>query len=286
MTLWFSATSVTPALSRELHLSATEASWLTMAVQGGFVVGTLLAAFINIADLVEGRHLVCAGAVGGASPTWRCSPHRRVARDWTALSHRPRPGRRLSAGDEDGRELVRLPAWPGAGAADWCTHARQGRAAPDDDGLRRSLAAAAAGGVRAVTDRRRARPASPPATAYLSPSRRFDPHAIRRLLGIRGVRLAIAGYLGHMWGCAMWTWVGVFATASFAAAGLGPAASTAGSAAAFLAIGSGAAGCALAGYAADRMGKAGRGLGAGDERHLRASPRASSAHARCGSSRS
>jgi MFS family permease len=54
----------------------------------------------------------------------------------------------------------------------------------------------------------------------------------------------------------MWTWVGVFATASFAAAGLGPAASTAGSAAAFLAIGSGAAGCALAGYAADRMGKA------------------------------
>ena len=46
---------------------------------------------------------------------------------------------------------------------------------------------------------------------------------------------------------AMWTWVGVFATASFAAAGLGPAASTAGSAAAFLAIGSGAAGCALAG---------------------------------------
>ena len=35
-------------------------------VQGGFVVGTLLAAFINIADLVEGRHLACAGAVGGA----------------------------------------------------------------------------------------------------------------------------------------------------------------------------------------------------------------------------
>ena len=54
----------------------------------------------------------------------------------------------------------------------------------------------------------------------------------------------------------MWTWVGVFATASFAAAGLGPSASIAGSAAAFLAIGSGAAGCALAGYVADRMGKA------------------------------
>ena len=79
----------------------------------------------------------------------------------------------------------------------------------------------------------------------------------RRLLRIRGVRLAIAGYLGHMWELyAMWTWVGVFATASFAAAGLGPSAATAGSAAAFLAIGSGAAGCAVAGWLADRVGKA------------------------------
>ena len=92
---------------------------------------------------------------------------------------------------------------------------------------------------------------------FLAPSRAFDPHALPRLLRIRGVRLAIAGYLGHMWELyAMWTWVGVFATASFAAAGLGPSASIAGSAAAFLAIGSGAAGCALAGYVADTVGKA------------------------------
>ena len=109
-------------------------------------------------------------------------------------------------------------------------------------------------------------------------------HAIRRLLGIRGVRLAIAGYLGHMWEPdAMWTWVGVFATASFAAAGLGLAASTAGSAAAFLAIGSGAAGCALAGYAADRMGKARvAGWALVTSATCAASPRASSAHACCG----
>jgi MFS family permease len=54
---------------------------------------------------------------------------------------------------------------------------------------------------------------------------------------------------------AMWTWVGVLATASFTAAGLAGAGS-AGSLAAFLAIGSGAAGCALAGHLADRLGKA------------------------------
>ena len=54
-------------------MSATEASWLTMAVQGGFVVGTLLAAFVNLADLVKGRRLVCAGAVAAPSPTPPCS---------------------------------------------------------------------------------------------------------------------------------------------------------------------------------------------------------------------
>jgi MFS family permease len=54
---------------------------------------------------------------------------------------------------------------------------------------------------------------------------------------------------------AMWTWVAVFASASLAASGLANA-GAAGSLAAFLAIGSGAAGCALAGYLADRIGKA------------------------------
>jgi MFS family permease len=92
---------------------------------------------------------------------------------------------------------------------------------------------------------------------YLSATAPFDPHAIRRILANRGARLAILGYLGHMWELyAMWTWVGVFATASFVAAGLGPGSSAAGALAAFLAIGTGAAGCAVAGYVADRAGKA------------------------------
>jgi MFS family permease len=65
------------------------------------------------------------------------------------------------------------------------------------------------------------------------------------------------GYLGHMWELyAMWTWVGVFATASFVAAGLGPSATTAGSLAAFLAIGAGALGCGVAGALSDTLGKA------------------------------
>ena len=53
----------------------------------------------------------------------------------------------------------------------------------------------------------------------------------------------------------MWTWVAVFATASFAASGVAGA-SSAGSIAAFVAIGSGAVGCGLAGFIADRIGRA------------------------------
>jgi MFS family permease len=84
----------------------------------------------------------------------------------------------------------------------------------------------------------------------------FDPYAIRKVFASRGARLATFGYLGHMWELyAMWTWVAVFATASFAASGVAGA-STAGSVAAFVAIGSGALGCGLAGYIADRVGRA------------------------------
>ncbi len=91
---------------------------------------------------------------------------------------------------------------------------------------------------------------------YVAPTAPFDPHAIRRVLSSRGARLATLGYLGHMWELyAMWTWVAVFASASFAASGVRNA-STAGSIAAFVAIGSGALGCGLAGYLADRVGRA------------------------------
>jgi MFS family permease len=91
---------------------------------------------------------------------------------------------------------------------------------------------------------------------YLAATAPFDPHAIRSILRVRGARLATLGYLGHMWELyAMWTWIAVFATASFVASGVTGAAA-AGSFAAFLAIGSGTAGCVLAGWLADRLGRA------------------------------
>jgi hypothetical protein len=50
MTLWFSATAAAPSVAREFGLDAAMRAWLTMAVQAGFVAGTLVTALTNAAS--------------------------------------------------------------------------------------------------------------------------------------------------------------------------------------------------------------------------------------------
>ncbi len=54
MTPWFSATAANAPLVAEFHLSSAETAWLTMAVQGGFVIGTLPSALLNLPDVFAG----------------------------------------------------------------------------------------------------------------------------------------------------------------------------------------------------------------------------------------
>jgi MFS family permease len=85
---------------------------------------------------------------------------------------------------------------------------------------------------------------------------RFDPSTVRRILAVRDVRLATLGYLGHMWELyAMWAWVAAYAAASLTAARTLDAVRQA-SFVAFVAIGSGAVGCVVAGRLADTVGRA------------------------------
>ncbi|MGE0042078.1 MAG: nitrate/nitrite transporter [Vicinamibacterales bacterium] len=257
MTLWFSATAVTPALVARFGMAESEAAWLTVAVQAGFVAGTLASAAVSLADMVNARVLMCLGALAGAAanaavlvaPGAGTVILLRFVTGVALASVYP-PAMKIAAGwFRDGRgfalgliigALTLGKSFPHLLTAiyggDW--------RAP----MLLASGLAAAGGLLVVAVVRDG--------PYVVATAPFDPHAIGRILRNRGARLATLGYLGHMWELyAMWTWVAVFSAASLAAAGV-PGAEAAGSVAAFVAIGSGTLGCALAGWFADRLGKA------------------------------
>ena len=257
MTLWFSATAVTPLLVREFHITSSETPWLTMAVQAGFVAGTLISALMNLADLLNPRVLMflgsAAGAAANAAVLIAAGPLTVIALRFVtgaALALVYPPAMKIAAGwFRDGRGFA-LGLLIGA--------LTLGKAFPHllttlfgDDWREPMLMVsglAIIGGVAVVLFVRDG--------PFVAPTAPFDPHAIGKIIGSRGARLATFGYLGHMWELyAMWTWIAVFATASLAQSGIADSAA-AGEIAAFLAIASGAAGCSLAGYVADRVGKA------------------------------
>ena len=257
MSLWFSATAVTPVLVDEFGMSSSQASWLTIAVQAGFVVGTLGSAVANLADILNARVLFFCGALLGAAANAAVliagSPAVVIALRFltgAALACVYPPGMKIAAGWFRERRGFALGILIGAltlgKALPHLLTSIYGRAWREP--MLVVSAFAIAGGALVLATVR-----DGPYVAATSP---FDPHAIRRIVSIRGARLATLGYLGHMWELyAMWTWIAVFATASLVAAGAAAAERT-GSLAAFLAIGSGTAGCALAGWFADRLGRA------------------------------
>src|SRR3954467_12693354 len=67
VTLWFSATAANAPIVAEFHLSSSQTAWLTMAVQGGFVIGTLISALANLPDVINPRRLFATGCVIAAA---------------------------------------------------------------------------------------------------------------------------------------------------------------------------------------------------------------------------
>ncbi len=256
MSLWFSGAAVAPSLAAEWSLTAPQAAWLTLAVQLGFVAGTLVSAFGNLPDLLSPRRLFATSAVlaavanaalavfaGGltAAVTFRFlvgfflagvyPPGMKILASWF------RRGRGLALGVLVG----------GISAGKGFPYLVNAIGSPN---WRVNVVAvstlAIAGGALAlffVHDG----PHAPPAA-------RFDAAQIAKVFRNRGVRLADFGYFGHMWELyAMWTWFPVFVRASFAERGL--ARPELAEVASFLVIGAGAVGCVVAGLAADRVGR-------------------------------
>jgi len=57
MSLWFGMSAVAPQVAKEWHLSPSATAWLTLAVQLGFVAGTLTSALLNLPDVFRARYL-------------------------------------------------------------------------------------------------------------------------------------------------------------------------------------------------------------------------------------
>jgi len=64
---WFSATAIVPALRHDWGLSAGGAAWLAVAVQAGFIIGSVVAAVMNLPDRVELRRLIAGSAIAAAA---------------------------------------------------------------------------------------------------------------------------------------------------------------------------------------------------------------------------
>ncbi|MFP5343673.1 MAG: MFS transporter [Candidatus Limnocylindria bacterium] len=255
----FATSSVAPTLRAEWGMDALGLPLLTIAVLLGFAVAAVGLAAVGAPDVVSGPRLFAIGAFGAGAANLGLAL---VAMDLaSALPFRALTGAAQAAAYPVALKLV----------AGWFRHDRGlatgtiigaltlGTALPL---LFRAVGAAAGLDWRAVI-------VAASVTCFVgglvvlagvrsgpfdTPSPRFSLRIAARAFAEPAVRLANAGYLGHMWELfAMWTWVPLFFVASFAAAGLTDPGTA--SLAAFLVVGAGALGCVAAGAIADRIGR-------------------------------
>jgi MFS family permease len=258
LSLWFSASAVLPALAREWRLGDAGAAGLTVAVQLGFIVGTLVSALANLPDVWSPRLLMAASAAFGAVANaavalWVTDALPAMALRFVtgiAMAGAYPPAMKIMATwFREGRGLaigILVGALTVGSATPWLI--RGMTALP----WRHTLLAAS--GLALLS------------TALVLlfvregphrfPGARFDVRMAAAVFRERGPRLACLGYFGHMWELyAMWAWIGLFLSDSAHAAGAAGYAGLDPSTTTFAVIAVGALGCWLGGAASDRWGR-------------------------------
>ncbi|PZX13095.1 sugar phosphate permease [Palleronia aestuarii] len=256
LTTWFSATAIVPDLIEEWAMTPAQAAWLTNAVQLGFVAGAVLAALVNLPDIVRMTRLVAiAGLVAALANAALL-----VTGPGGAIAARFATGMALACVYPPALKLMATWFVRGRGLAMGAMIAALtlGSAAPHlvralTDGVdwravvwATSLAAGAGALLFAGLVRE-----GPHGFARAT----FDPRRAGAIFTDRALLLANIGYFGHMWELyAMWAWILAFA-AAVETAGLAPFPFGSASMLAFWVVAAGAVGCLAGGWLSDRIGR-------------------------------
>jgi MFS family permease len=259
MSLWFAASAVALPLATRFGIPATEALWLTPAVQLGFVFGTATAALLNLADVLPSRwYFATAAAIGAAinasllaAPSFGVALALRFLTGFALAGVYP-PAMKMAATWFRSSRGLAIGAVVGAltigKATPYLVHA-----IPNAGPATVVLTASACAIVAAILI----------ATGYSDgpypfPPRPFSWALVQTVFARREWRLATGGYLGHMFELySFWTWIPLFITESLIAGGSSRDAST-GSLASLVAFGTiavGGLGCLWGGLVADRRGR-------------------------------
>lgn len=256
MGTWFSATAVVPQFQVIWNLSSSQAAWLTIAVQLGFISGALGSALLNLADVIAPRRLFLYGCLGAATanalilvtPGYAAVIALRFATGVFLAAVYPPAMKamatwfRINRGTALGIMVGALTigsASPhlvnGLGGLDWRVVI-----------IGTSMMTLAGGLLAELLGRD---------GPYPFPKGAFNPRMAWRVFKDRGVLYPCLGYFGHMWELyAMWAWFSVFLLATLQLHGIDNAATWA-ALGTFLVIGVGALGCWLGGVIGDRWGR-------------------------------
>jgi len=258
MSLWFVSAAVLPDMLREATLTPFQQAALSSGVQAGFVIGALVSAVLGLADRFDPRRMFAAAAIGAGlinltllidTPGGAAAIAARFATGALLAGVYP-VGMKVMVGWGEKDRGFLVGALIGAlvigsasphlialiGGADWRLTVGAASTAAVIAGL---LSLGVALGP------------------YHGKAARFDPHVVVTAWTNRRVRLAYAGYFGHMFELyAMWAWIGVATATSYRTYMAAPQAEELAKLTAFCAIGIGGIASAIAGRWADRIGKA------------------------------